>query len=161
MEKVTSFQVDHMRLKPGVYVSRKDKFKDIMLTTFDLRYREPNKEPVLDQPAIHTIEHLCATFLRSHKEWSSKIVYFGPMGCRTGFYLILEGEYKSKDIQPLLLEMYTWIDGFNGAIPGATAEECGNWREQNIDMAKFECRNYAALIKKSKKENFEYPNTML
>jgi len=119
MEKITSFQVDHLRLKPGVYVSRSDKFNGVILTTFDLRFKEPNKEPVMDQPAIHTIEHLCATFLRSHSKWSKKTVYFGPMGCRTGFYLIFEGEYKSIDILPLLNEMFDWIEKFEGEIPGA------------------------------------------
>ncbi|MCL2186313.1 MAG: S-ribosylhomocysteine lyase [Treponema sp.] len=157
MEKISSFQVDHLRLKPGAYVSRKDKFKDLVLTTFDLRYKEPNKEPVLDQPALHTIEHLCATFLRSHKEWSAKVVYFGPMGCRTGFYVILEGDLNSTDVLPLLLEMYGWIEKFEGDIPGASPIECGNWREQNIDMAKLECRKYADLLRKAKKENLEYP----
>ncbi|MCL2806449.1 MAG: S-ribosylhomocysteine lyase [Treponema sp.] len=161
MEKIKSFQVDHLRLKPGVYVSRKDNFKDVVLTTFDLRYKEPNKEPVMDPPAMHTIEHLCATFLRSHNDWSRKIVYFGPMGCRTGFYLILEGDYISADIIPLLLEMLDWIEKFSGVIPGATAEECGNWREQNIDMAKWECRRYAALLRKASKENLEYPSNMV
>jgi len=161
MEKIASFQIDHLKLKPGVYVSRKDRFKELVLTTFDLRYKEPNKEPVLDQPALHTIEHLCATFLRSHNEWSSKVVYFGPMGCRTGFYLILEGDYESAGILPLLREMYDWIEKFEGQIPGASAVECGNWQEQNLDMAKWECRRYAALvsalINNPKKENLEYP----
>jgi len=158
MEKIASFQIDHLRLKPGVYVSRKDKFENLVLTTFDLRYKEPNKEPVLDQPALHTIEHLCATFLRSHNTWSSKVVYFGPMGCRTGFYLILEGDYTSAAVLPLLGEMYDWIESFQGEIPGASAIECGNWREQNIDMAKWECNKYALLLRNAKKENLEYPN---
>jgi S-ribosylhomocysteine lyase len=161
MEKITSFQIDHLRLKPGVYVSRKDKFKDVILTTFDLRYKEPNKEPVMDQPALHTIEHLCATFLRSHKEWSPKVVYFGPMGCRTGFYIILEGDYNSIDIVPLLLEMHEWIDKFEGDIPGASAIECGNWREINIDMAKWECRKYTNLLKNIKPENLEYAKEII
>jgi len=157
MEKIASFQINHLLLKPGAYVSRKDKFKDVILTTFDLRFKQPNKEPVLDQPALHTIEHFCATFLRSHKTWSDKVVYFGPMGCRTGFYLILEGDYKSIDVVPLLLEMFEWIDAFEGEIPGASAIECGNWREQNIDMAKYESAKYASLLKNAKKENLEYP----
>jgi len=161
MEKIASFQVDHVRLKPGVYVSRKDEFGDTVITTFDLRFKEPNKEPVLDQPALHTIEHLGATFLRFHNKWAGKVVYFGPMGCRTGFYLILEGEYASADILPLLAEMFDWVEKFDGPIPGATAEECGNWREQNIDMAKLECSKYAALIKKGKKENLEYPAALV
>jgi len=161
MKKIASFQVDHLRLKPGVYVSRKDKFESAIITTFDLRYKEPNKEPVIDQPALHTIEHLCATFLRSHKVWSEKTIYFGPMGCRTGFYLILAGDYDSKGILPLLAEMYDWIDKFEGKVPGATAAECGNWREQNIDMAKLECRKYAALLKNAKKGILEYPSAMV
>jgi len=161
MEKIKSFQVDHLRLKPGVYVSRQDKYGDVVLTTFDLRYKEPNKEPVLDQPALHTIEHLCATFLRSHREWNNKTVYFGPMGCRTGFYLILEGNYKSVDVLPLLLEMFGWIEKFEGDIPGASPAECGNWREQNIDMAKWECGRYAAILKNPKKGNLEYPNDIV
>jgi len=157
MKKIASFQVDHLRLKPGVYVSRKDKFDNTVITTFDLRYKEPNKEPVLDQPALHTIEHLGATFLRSHKSWSDKVIYFGPMGCRTGFYLILAGDFDSKEILPLLTEMYEWIEKFKGDIPGATPIECGNWREQNIDMAKLECKKYAALLKNAKKSNLVYP----
>jgi len=161
MEKITSFQVDHLRLKPGVYVSRRDKFSDVVLTTFDLRFKEPNKEPVMDQPALHTIEHLCATFLRSHGEWNSKTVYFGPMGCRTGFYVIFAGDYKSEDILPLLKEMFDWIEKFEGAIPGASAAECGNWREQNIEMAKWECHRFAALLKNPKKEILEYPNVIV
>jgi len=115
----------------------------------------------MDQPALHTIEHLCATFLRSHKEWSSKTVYFGPMGCRTGFYLILEGDYKSTDILPLLTEMAEWIEKFDGPIPGASAAECGNWRDQNIDMAKWEWRKYIGLLKKASRENLEYPSDMV
>jgi S-ribosylhomocysteine lyase len=161
MEKIASFQVDHLRMKPGVFVSRKDQHNETILTTFDLRFKEPNKEPVLDQPALHTIEHLCATYLRSHDEWQQHIVYFGPMGCRTGFYLILIGDHKSTDVIPLLLEMFEWIDKFEGVIPGATPAECGNWREQNIDMAKWECRKYAAILKNPRGENLEYPSDMV
>ncbi|MDR2518193.1 MAG: S-ribosylhomocysteine lyase, partial [Spirochaetaceae bacterium] len=117
MEKIASFQIDHLRLKPGVYVSRKDRFGGTVLTTFDLRFKEPNKEPVIDMPALHTLEHLGATFLRSHKEWGKQIVYFGPMGCRTGFYLIAEGDLCSEDILAVLREMLRWIQGFAGAIP--------------------------------------------
>jgi S-ribosylhomocysteine lyase len=160
MEKIASFQVDHLRLKPGVFVSRQDKYKEVVLTTFDLRFKEPNKEPVLDQPALHTIEHLCATFLRSSEEWNSKIVYFGPMGCRTGFYVILEGDYNSTDILPLLQEMFEWIEKFEGKIPGASPEECGNWREQNIEMAKWEAHRYAGILRSPKKENLQYPSNM-
>ena len=158
MEKIASFQIDHLRLKPGVYVSRQDKYGDLVITTFDLRFKEPNKEPVMDQPAMHTIEHLCATFLRSHADWAQKIVYFGPMGCRTGFYLILAGDYKSTDILPLLKELFDWIEKFEGDIPGASAVECGNWRDQNIEMAKWESKKYGALIRNPSKGNLEYPS---
>jgi S-ribosylhomocysteine lyase len=161
MQKITSFQVDHLRLKPGVFVSRRDKYGDTVLTTFDLRFKEPNKEPVIDQPALHTIEHLGATFLRSHKDWSPKVVYFGPMGCRTGFYMILEGDYKSDDVLPLLIEMYDWVAGFEGSIPGASPAECGNWREQNIDMAKWECKRHADILRNPSRGNLEYPNDIV
>jgi S-ribosylhomocysteine lyase len=157
MEKIASFQVDHLRLKPGVYVSRKDRFGDTTLTTFDLRFKEPNQEPVMDMPALHTIEHLGATFLRSHKDRGSGVVYFGPMGCRTGFYLILEGDRTSPEILPLLREMLDWIISFEGAIPGAAPAECGNWREQNLEMAQWEARRYAALLRDPAPERLNYP----
>jgi S-ribosylhomocysteine lyase len=158
MEKIASFQVDHTRLKPGVFVSRKDRFGDTTLTTFDLRFKEPNQEPVIDMPALHTIEHLGATFLRSHPEWGSRVVYFGPMGCRTGFYVILEGDLSSAGILPLLREMTDWILAFEGPIPGASAAECGNWREQNLGMAQWETRRYAAVLAQPGKENLNYPD---
>jgi S-ribosylhomocysteine lyase len=157
MEKIASFQIDHLRLKPGVYVSRKDRFGDTVLTTFDLRFKEPNREPVMDMPALHTIEHLGATFLRSHKDWGARVVYFGPMGCRTGFYLILEGDRTSPEILPLLREALEWIISFEGAIPGAAPAECGNWREQNLEMAKWEARRYAVLLRAPGPENLNYP----
>jgi S-ribosylhomocysteine lyase len=157
MEKIASFQVDHLRLKPGVYVSRKDRFGNTVFTTFDLRFKEPNKEPVIDVPALHTIEHLGATFLRSHKEWGSRVVYFGPMGCRTGCYLILEGDRGPEEILPLLREMLDWIEKFEGPVPGAAPAECGNWRDQNLDMAKWESRRYAAVLHNPGKENLNYP----
>jgi S-ribosylhomocysteine lyase len=157
MEKIASFQVDHLRLKPGVYVSRQDRFGDTVLTTFDLRFKEPNKEPVLDQPALHTLEHLAATFLRSHKEWANRTVYFGPMGCRTGFYIIFEGKLESKDILPVLRELFDWVLAFEGAIPGAAPAECGNYLEQNLAVAKWEAKRYAELLKNPAHENLHYP----
>ncbi|MDR2397287.1 MAG: S-ribosylhomocysteine lyase [Spirochaetaceae bacterium] len=157
MEKIASFQVDHLRLKPGVFVSRRDQFETLVLTTLDLRFKEPNKEPVMDMPALHTIEHLGATFLRSHKEWSSRVVYFGPMGCRTGFYLILEGNRTSRDVLPLLREMADWILTFEGAIPGAAPAECGNCQEQNLNMAQWEIRRYAEMLRNPTEENLNYP----
>jgi S-ribosylhomocysteine lyase len=157
MEKIASFQVDHLRLKPGVFVSRKDRFGETVLTTFDLRLKEPNQEPVIDMPALHTIEHLGATFLRSHPAWSGRVVYFGPMGCRTGFYLILEGDLGPAEILPLLREMLDWILAFQGPIPGAAAAECGNWQEQNLDMAQWEARRYAGVLRTPGQENLNYP----
>ncbi|MDR2467556.1 MAG: S-ribosylhomocysteine lyase [Spirochaetaceae bacterium] len=158
MEKIASFQIDHLRLKPGLYVSRKDSFGAVTLTTFDLRFKEPNKEPVIDMPALHTIEHLGATFLRSHAEWGKRVVYFGPMGCRTGCYLILEGDFQSRAIAPLITELCGWIGAFEGAIPGATPAECGNYSEQNLAMAKWEAARYGALLKTAGDNHFTYPS---
>jgi len=157
MEKIASFKVDHLRLKPGLYVSRKDKFGGTILTTFDMRFKEPNKEPVIDMPALHTIEHLGATFWRNHPEWAERTVYFGPMGCRTGFYLILEGDLDSPAVLSPVKEMLEWMTAFEGAIPGADPAECGNWQEQNLNMAKWEAARYAAVLKKPGKEHLNYP----
>ncbi|MDR0448039.1 MAG: S-ribosylhomocysteine lyase [Treponema sp.] len=157
MEKITSFQIDHLRLKPGLYVSRKDKFDNAVLGTFDLRFKEPNREPVIDMPALHTIEHLGATFFRNHAQWKEQVVYFGPMGCRTGFYLILHGDLDSQAVLPLIREMLEFIVNFEGVIPGASAAECGNWQEQNLDMAKWEAARYLGILKNPKKENLNYP----
>lgn len=142
MEKIASFTVNHLKLKPGVYVSRKDKFGDIVITTFDIRMTSPNDEPVMNTAEVHTIEHLGATFLRNHKMYSSKTVYFGPMGCRTGFYLILGGDYKSKDIVDLLKDMYKFIIDFEGDIPGAAPKDCGNYLDMNLSMAKYWSKRY-------------------
>jgi S-ribosylhomocysteine lyase len=157
MEKIASFQVDHLRLKPGLYVSRRDRFGDTILTTFDLRLKQPNTEPVMDMPALHTIEHLGATFLRNHKEWAKRVVYFGPMGCRTGCYMILEGDLDSEGALPLVRELLEFIGNFEGPIPGAAPAECGNWQEQNLDMAKWEAARYAAVLKNAGKETLNYP----
>ena len=137
MQKITSFTIDHSKLIPGVYISRKDPVGAEMITTFDLRMTSPNDEPVMNTAEMHTIEHLAATFLRNHKEFGSKIIYFGPMGCRTGFYLLLAGDYESKDIIELLKEMYTFIAEFEGEVPGASAKDCGNYLDMNLPMAKY------------------------
>lgn len=142
MEKITSFTVDHLRLVPGVYVSRIDYAGKNPVTTFDLRMTKPNCEPVMNTAEIHTIEHLAATFLRNHKEYADKTIYFGPMGCRTGFYLILSGEYKSKDIVPLMIEMYRFMADFEGEVPGAAAKDCGNYLDMNLPMAKYLSKKY-------------------
>ncbi|MBE6072539.1 MAG: S-ribosylhomocysteine lyase [Clostridium butyricum] len=142
MEKIASFTINHLNLLAGVYVSRKDKFNDVVLTTFDLRMTRPNYEPVMNTAEMHAIEHLAATFLRNHKDFADKTVYFGPMGCRTGFYLILSGDYESKDIVGLLTEMYKFIAEFEGDIPGASARDCGNYLDMNLPMAKYLAKKY-------------------
>ena len=137
MEKIASFTIDHIKLKPGVYVSRKDIVGDQVITTFDLRMTSPNDEPVMNTAEVHTIEHLGATFLRNHKEFGTKTIYFGPMGCRTGFYLLLAGDYESRDIVPLMREMYTFICDFHEEVPGASAKDCGNYLDMNLGMANW------------------------
>ena len=142
METIKSFTVDHKRLLPGVYVSRKDSTGHDVVTTFDIRMTRPNFEPVMNTAEIHTLEHLGATFLRNHEEWSDKIIYFGPMGCRTGFYLLLAGDYESEDIISLLREMFEFVCHFEGEIPGAAPEACGNYLDQNLPMAKYLAEKY-------------------
>ena len=142
MEKIASFTIDHIKLKPGVYVSRKDVVGDQIITTFDLRMTSPNDEPVMNTAEIHTIEHLGATFLRNHKEFGTKTIYFGPMGCRTGFYLLLAGDYESKEIVPLITEMYTFIRDFHEEVPGASAKDCGNYLDMNLGMANWLAKRY-------------------
>ncbi|WP_234121975.1 S-ribosylhomocysteine lyase [Clostridium hydrogenum] len=158
MEKIASFTVDHLKLKPGVYVSRKDKFSDVVITTFDIRMTSPNDEPVMNTAEMHTIEHLAATFLRNHKDYASKTVYFGPMGCRTGFYLILHGDYKSSDIVDLLKEMYKFIADFEGEVPGAAAKDCGNYLDMNLPMAKYLAKKFLAeVLENIGEDRLNYP----
>lgn len=142
MEKIASFTIDHIKLKPGVYVSRKDNVGAEVITTFDLRMTSPNEEPVMNTAEVHTIEHLGATFLRNHPEYGSKTIYFGPMGCRTGFYLLLAGDYSSRDILPLIVEMYEFIRDFQGEVPGASAKDCGNYLDMNLPMANLLAKRY-------------------
>ncbi|MDE7063654.1 MAG: S-ribosylhomocysteine lyase, partial [Lachnospiraceae bacterium] len=127
MEKITSFTIDHIRLQPGVYVSRKDHVGAEVITTFDLRMTSPNEEPVMNTAEVHTIEHLAATYLRNDPKYQDKVVYFGPMGCRTGFYLLLAGDYESKDIVPLMIALFEFIRDFKGEVPGASPRDCGNY----------------------------------
>ena len=142
MEKITSFTIDHIKLQPGVYVSRKDPVGNETITTFDLRMTSPNEEPVMNTAEMHTIEHLAATFLRNHKEFGPKIIYFGPMGCRTGFYLLLAGDFESKDIIPLMVEMWEFIRDFKDEVPGASAKDCGNYLYMNLGMANYLAKKY-------------------
>lgn len=137
MKQIASFTIDHMRLLRGVYVSRKDTLGKETITTFDIRMTRPNFEPVMNTGEVHTIEHLAATYLRNHADYADKTVYFGPMGCRTGFYLLLGGDYTSRDIIPLMLELFEFIRDFEGDIPGATAENCGNYSDMDLDRAKL------------------------
>lgn len=142
MEKIASFTVNHLDLEPGIYVSRKDKVGQETLTTFDLRMTAPNKEPVMNTAEIHTMEHLGATFLRNDSEYKDKTIYFGPMGCRTGFYLILAGDLESKEIVPLITKMYEFIRDFKGEVPGASPRDCGNYLDMNLGMANFLAKRY-------------------
>ena len=142
MEKITSFTIDHIKLEPGVYVSRKDHVGSEVVTTFDLRMTSPNDEPVMNTAEVHTIEHLAATFLRNHKQFGDKTIYFGPMGCRTGFYLLLAGDYESKDIVELITELYEFIRDFKDEVPGASAKDCGNYLDMNLGMANYLADRY-------------------
>lgn len=137
MEKIASFTIDHLKLLPGIYVSRKDHIGSEVVTTFDIRMTRPNYEPVMNTAEMHTIEHLAATYLRNHKEFGPKIVYFGPMGCRTGFYLLLAGDYQSKDIVELIRELFVFIRDFDDEVPGASAKDCGNYLDMNLPMANY------------------------
>lgn len=142
MEQIASFTINHLKLLPGIYVSRKDKVGTETMTTFDIRMTRPNFEPVMNTAEIHTIEHLAATFLRNHAEYGPKTVYFGPMGCRTGFYVIFAGDLSSSDIVPIITELFTFIYHFEGDVPGAAAIECGNYLDMNLPMAKYLAGKY-------------------
>ena len=142
MEKITSFTIDHIKLQPGIYVSRKDTVGDSIITTFDLRMTSPNEEPVMNTAEMHTIEHLAATYLRNDPEYKDRIIYFGPMGCRTGFYLLLAGDYESKDIVGLMKAMYEFIRDYKDEVPGASPKDCGNYLDMNLGMANYLAKKY-------------------
>ena len=142
MEKIASFTIDHLKLVPGVYVSRKDTIGKEVITTFDLRMTSPNDEPVMNTAEVHTIEHLAATFLRNHPVYGNKTIYFGPMGCRTGFYLLLAGDLTSKEIVPLMIEMFEFIRDFKDEVPGASPKDCGNYLDMNLPMANYLAKRY-------------------
>lgn len=159
MEKIASFTIDHTKLKRGLYVSRTDQIGDIGLTTFDIRMKEPNREPVIDMPALHSLEHLGATYLRNHSAWKDKIIYFGPMGCRTGLYLVVAGKIDSRSALPFVRDLFEWIAAFTGPLPGATAQECGNYLEHNLPMAIWESRKYLTeILRVIGPTNLEYPD---
>lgn len=157
MEKIASFTVDHLNLLPGIYVSRKDILTSDVITTFDLRMTRPNFEPVMNTAEIHAIEHLGATYLRNHKEFGQKTIYFGPMGCRTGFYLLLKGDYESKDILELMIELYKFISDYVGEIPGQSPRDCGNYLDMNLGMAKYLAAKYLEVLLNIGEENLIYP----
>ena len=142
MEKITSFTIDHLRLQTGLYVSRVDCAGQEKITTFDIRMTRPNTEPVMDTAAVHAIEHLGATYLRNDPQWKERVLYFGPMGCRTGFYLLLAGLYESRNILPLMDGMFRFIAGYEGEIPGASAKDCGNYLDMNLPMARYHAEKY-------------------
>ena len=158
MEKIASFTIDHILLQPGVYVSRKDKIGAETVTTFDLRMTSPNEEPVMNTAEMHTIEHLAATFLRNHPGWKDRTIYFGPMGCRTGFYLLLAGDLESREIVELMVEMFTLIRDFEGDVPGASAKDCGNYLDMNLPMAKYLAKKYLEeVLTDIPEERLAYP----
>ena len=158
MEKIASFTIDHIKLQPGIYVSRKDHIGTETLTTFDLRMTSPNEEPVMNTAEMHTIEHLAATFLRNHPVWADKIIYWGPMGCLTGNYLVVKGDLKSSDILPLMIETFRFIADYEGEVPGATAKDCGNYLMMNLPMAKWEAKKYLEeVLEKATEKNLNYP----
>ena len=158
MEKIASFTVNHLTLLPGIYVSRKDNVGSEVITTFDLRMTRPNYEPVINTAEIHTLEHLGATFLRNHPDYKDKVIYFGPMGCRTGFYMLLAGDYTSEDVVPLVTEMFAFMKDFEGEVPGAAARDCGNYLDMNLGMAKFVAKQYYEnVLCNISKERLVYP----
>lgn len=158
MKKIASFTIDHERLEPGIYVSRRDTTPaGDVITTFDIRMTRPNREPALTPKSLHAMEHLAATFLRNHEEWQNRIVYWGPMGCCTGNYLLVQGEYASRDILPLIRETMRFVAGFEGEVPGATPRDCGNYSFMDLDQAKKDARRYLDVLDNATDVNLNYP----
>ena len=157
MQKITSFTIDHLRLLPGVYVSRNDAVGGGVVTTFDLRITAPNREPVMNTAEMHTIEHLAATYLRNEPAWKDRVIYFGPMGCRTGFYLLLAGDLTSQDILPLVIDCFRFIAGYTGEVPGASAKDCGNYLDMNLPMARYWAERYLNLLENIPQSQLVYP----
>ena len=158
MKKIASFTVNHIDLLPGIYVSRIDTVGEYTITTYDLRMKRPNLEPVLNTAEIHAIEHIGATYLRNHPSFADETIYFGPMGCRTGFYLILKGERSSKDIAPLITELFEFVANFQDEIPGASARDCGNYLDLNLPMANYEAKKYVdTVLHQLTNANLNYP----
>ena len=157
MEKITSFTIDHIKLQPGLYVSRQDRVGSETVTTFDLRLTSPNEEPVLNTAEMHTIEHLAATYLRNEPTWKDRVLYFGPMGCRTGFYLLLAGKYTSCDVLELVKDTFRFVADYSGEIPGASAKDCGNYLDMNLPMANYWGKKYSELLENADETRLVYP----
>lgn len=157
MEKIKSFTIDHIKLQPGLYVSRKDMVGNETVTTFDLRLTSPNEEPVMNTAEMHTIEHLAATYLRNEKDWKHRVLYFGPMGCRTGFYLLLSGDYSSRDILPLVQSCFQFIAEYDDVIPGTSARDCGNYLDMNLPMARYCAKRYYKVLSDISDNRLVYP----
>lgn len=158
MDKIPSFTIDHLRLLRGVYVLRKDVVGGEVVTTFDVRMKAPNREPALGQGALHTIEHLAATYLRNDAEWKDRIVYWGPMGCLTGNYLLVRGDYESRDLLPVLIRTFEFVASFEGEVPGTTPRDCGNYLLHDLPMARWESRKYLdEVLLVATDENLHYP----
>jgi len=158
MEKITSFTIDHIKMVRGIYLSRVDEVGNDFVSTFDIRMKEPNREPVLDVPTLHAMEHLAATFLRNDPNWSDKTIYFGPMGCRTGNYVLFKGKLKSSEIVEIMKDMFRFIADYEGEIPGSSAKDCGNYLSMDLPMAKYESQKYLEeVLNNIKEENLNYP----
>ncbi len=157
MKKIPSFTIDHNQLLPGIYVSRKDNVGNDVVTTFDIRMKAPNREPALHPGALHTIEHLAATYLRNNEEWQDRIVYWGPMGCLTGNYLLMKGDMKSEDIVKLMIDTFEFVANYDGVVPGTEPQDCGNYLLHDLPMARYEAKQYLKVLKNIKLENLNYP----
>lgn len=157
MKKIPSFTIDHNQLLPGIYVSRKDNVGNDVVTTFDIRMKAPNREPALHPGALHTIEHLAATYLRNNEEWQDRIVYWGPMGCLTGNYLLMKGDMKSEEIVKLMIDTFEFVANYDGVVPGTEPQDCGNYLLHDLPMARYEAKQYLKMLKNIKPENLNYP----
>ncbi len=157
MKKIPSFTIDHNQLLPGIYVSRKDNVGNDVVTTFDIRMKAPNREPALHPGALHTIEHLAATYLRNNEEWQDRIVYWGPMGCLTGNYLLMKGDMKSEEIVKLMIDTFEFVANYDGVVPGTEPQDCGNYLLHDLPMARYEAKQYLKVLKNIKPENLKYP----
>lgn len=157
MKKIPSFTIDHNQLLPGIYVSRKDNVGNDVVTTFDIRMKAPNREPALHSGALHTIEHLAATYLRNNEEWQDRIVYWGPMGCLTGNYLLMKGDMKSEEIVKLMIDTFEFVANYDGVVPGTEPQDCGNYLLHDLPMARYEAKQYLKVLKNIKPENLNYP----